>query len=102
MRGTRSTDMLRKALYAGALLVLLTGSASAQISVPGIKLNNSGPQWTPEEQEKQQRIEDAYKRTMEKIPDQKKSDPWGGVRQNPTSASKSKQGQQRGEAADRK
>ncbi|HEY7244553.1 MAG TPA: hypothetical protein VH678_11810 [Xanthobacteraceae bacterium] len=85
--------MLRKILCAGAIVGLLSGVAGAQI-MPGINLGNSTHQLTPEEQEKQKRIEDEYKRAIEKIPEKKQSaDPWGVVRQNPSSASKSKQGQ---------
>ncbi len=84
--------VLRNVLGAGAILALLSGAASAQM-IPGINLGNSSPQLTPEELEKQKRIEDEYNRTMEKIPEKKAADPWGVVRQNPSSASKAKQGQ---------
>ena len=87
--------MLRKILYAAATVALLTGGASAQLPMPGISLGPSTRQMTPEEKERQKAIENEYNRAMEKIPNQKKPvDPWGGVRQNPSSTAKSKQGQQ--------
>jgi hypothetical protein len=47
---------------------------------------------TPEEKEKREAIEDAYKSAIQKIPDQKKSaDPWENMR--PTTSSKAKQRQ---------
>jgi len=43
----------------------------------------------PDEQAKRKAIDDAYKSTMEKIPDQKKSnDPWGNIRSTTTTSTK--------------
>jgi hypothetical protein len=88
-----ANEIPRKLLYAGTIVALLTGGASAQMPTPGINLAPSDRKLTPEEQEKQRAIENEYKRAMEKIPNQKAVDPWGGVRQSP-SAAKSKQKQQ--------
>jgi hypothetical protein len=85
--------MLRKVLCAVASITLLTGVAYAQLPMPGISLGGDR-QMTPEEKEKQRLIENDYKRAMDKIPDKKAVDPWGGVRQGPSAASKPKQGQQ--------
>ena len=43
----------------------------------------------PDEQAKRKAIDEAYKSTMEKIPDQKKSnDPWGNIRSTTTTSTK--------------
>ena len=58
------------------------------------------PPPTPEEQERQEKIDADYKAATKKIPSQKAVDPWGDVRQAPaasapkTSASASKKKQQ--------
>jgi hypothetical protein len=78
---------LRTLACAGALLVLLTAAAAAQ----GVGLGTDGVSFspfkqqdkkvTPEEAEKQQQLDDAYKSATNKIPDQQKSnDPWAVVR----------------------
>jgi hypothetical protein len=90
---TLAKDMLLKILHTGAIIALLTGVASAQM-LPSINLGSQDRPMTPEEKEKQKAIEDAYKSAIRKIPEQKPVDPWGAVRQNPSPASKSKQGQQ--------
>jgi hypothetical protein len=66
----------------GAIIVLSAGTASAQLPMPGIDLmkKESRP-LDPEQQAKRKAVDDAYKSTMEKLPDQKKSnDPWGNIR----------------------
>jgi len=84
-------DTLWKIVHAGAVIAFLTGGASAQLPMPGINLSPER-QMTPEEQEKQRTIENAYKSAIDKIPDKKApSDPWGSVR---SPSSKPKQGQQ--------
>ena len=79
------TMTFAKKLYliaVGAIIVLSAGNASAQLPMPGIDLmKESSRPLDPEEQEKRKAIDDAYKSTMEKLPDQKKSDdPWGNIR----------------------
>jgi hypothetical protein len=88
---------LTKGLWTTLLLVpmtLLSGSAFAQIPAPDSSSGNpfapkmslgdkEKRQLTPEEQEKQKQLDADYKKTTNKIPDQKAPDPWGGVR--PTS-----------------
>ena len=72
-----------KKLYliaAGAIIVLSAGSASAQLSVPGISLQEDGRRLDPEEEAKRKAVDDAYKSTMKKIPDKKNNDPWGNIR----------------------
>ena len=74
-----------KTLYliaVGAIIVLSAGTASAQLPMPGIDLmkKESRP-LDPEEEAKRKAVDDAYKSTMKKLPDQKKSnDPWGNIR----------------------
>jgi hypothetical protein len=61
-----------------AIVALWVGIAFGQDMRPGISLH-------PEE--KRKAVDDAYKSTMEKIPDQKKSnDPWGNIRSTTTSS----------------
>jgi len=51
-----------------------------KLPMPSIDLMKERP-LDPEEQEKRKAVDDAYKSTMEKLPDQKKSnDPWGNIR----------------------
>jgi hypothetical protein len=63
-----------KKLYliaAGAIVVFLPGTASAQLGMPGVSLHDDSRGLDPEEQTKRKAVDDAYKATMEKIPDQK-------------------------------
>jgi hypothetical protein len=80
---------LCKLLQAGAVIAALTGSAFAQMPMPGLSLHNDPAQLTPEEQEKQKAIDKAYRSSAAKIPDKKVTvDPWATVRpsQNPPAA----------------
>jgi hypothetical protein len=69
-----------------AVLPLVTGNASAQ-SYPNVP---SGDQrralilQQKREQERQKKLDDAYKAATRKIPNQKPNDPWGDVRPTPT------------------
>jgi hypothetical protein len=67
-----------KSLHVALALMLLTGSASAQ----GVNLlRGDGEPKTMEQIVKEQEVEEAYKKKMKQIPDQKgASDPWGNVR----------------------
>ena len=85
-----------KLLLLSVTLPLLSGSAFAQIGgpssssgsnplMPGLSLGEKEKkQQTPEEQEKQKQLDADYKAATKKIPDQKSTDPWGGVRPTPT------------------
>ncbi|MGB8628768.1 MAG: hypothetical protein WCD69_05165 [Xanthobacteraceae bacterium] len=84
-----------KPLLLSVALSLLSGSAFAQIGgpsssgsnplMPGMSLGGKErKQLTPEEQEKQKQLDADYKAATKKIPDQKATDPWGGVRPTPT------------------
>jgi hypothetical protein len=48
---------------------------------------------TPEEEEKQKQLDDAYRATTKKIPDQATSDPWGSVRSAPAAPAPKKKPQ---------
>src|SRR5262249_531765 len=90
-------------LTGGSLLTLLlliaalafpATSALAQGSPISPKISIQGDQnhLTPEEQERQKKLDEDYKAASKKIPDQTASDPWGDVRPAPSaSASKKKQ-----------
>jgi hypothetical protein len=89
---------LRTLACAGATLFLLTAAASAQ----GVTMGDGGVGFspfkqqdkkplTPDEIEKQRKLDDAYKAATNKIPDQKSNDPWAVVRpSSPTPAPKKK------------
>ena len=85
--------MRRKLILAGAAIALLTGTAAAQIPMPGISLGHDDkPQLTPEQRAKQKQIDDAYRAATQKIPDKNTAaDPWGDVRPSPTTGSKRNQ-----------
>lgn len=75
---------------AAAIVMSLTADAVAQLSMPGIGLYADRPQLTKEEQEKRTAVDDAYKSTINKLPDKKKpADPWGDIR--PPAANPSRQ-----------
>jgi len=73
---------------AAAIIALSAGIAFGQDMRPGIRLHpDSRRPLDPDEEAKRKAVDDAYKSTMEKIPDQKKSnDPWGNVRSTTTSS----------------
>jgi len=84
--------MLRKLIQAGAIVVLVTGTAAAQDSV-GIPLNPRRA-LTQEEINKQKASDDAYKAAMKKIPDKASTtDPWGNIRPGAPTTAKNKQPQ---------
>jgi hypothetical protein len=73
-------------IWLAGALALMTANASAQ-SLPPInllQLQREQKHLTPEEQEQQKKLDDAYKTATKKIPDQKTNDPWADVRQTPT------------------
>jgi hypothetical protein len=82
------------AAVAVALLVatgLPSGPARAQSSTPSINLLADQPSKSPEELEKEEAQQKAYKESLKKIPDAKVStDPWGNVRSVDTSKDASK------------
>lgn len=76
-----------KMIYAVAMIVLLTGQASAQSMnlMPELKSK------TPEEREQDAISDKAYRESLRKIPDNKASvDPWGAVRSDAPKAAPAK------------
>ena len=73
-----------------AVIIFLTDPVCAQDLRPGISMHpDSRRPLEPDEQAKRKAVDEAYKSTMEKIPDQKKSnDPWGNLRSTTTTSSK--------------
>jgi hypothetical protein len=71
----------RYLVAAAAIVMSLSADALAQLTMPGIDLSADRPQLTKEEQEKRKAVDDAYKSTLNKLPDKKKTtDPWGDIR----------------------
>jgi len=74
------------------MVALLSVPAFAQQVMPGINLYSEGRPLTPDEQEKRKSIDNAYRSTMQKLPDKKKSsDPWDNLRSTNTTSSKRQQ-----------
>jgi hypothetical protein len=78
-------------------MMALTAPAHGQVGGgggggPHMNLLSDLPSKTPEEIEKEQAQDKAYKESLKKIPDAKSADPWGGVRSSdgakPSSSSK--------------
>jgi hypothetical protein len=64
-----------------AVIALLAGPASAQMSTPNVNLIPELQSKTPEEKEQDAAKDKAYRESLKKIPDAKASnDPWGTVR----------------------
>jgi hypothetical protein len=101
--------MLRKLIYASAIVVLITGAAGAQSnssaqSNSGVQSNSDyqsplsmpfkpkAPPPTQEQIERQKAADKAYDAAMHKIPDRKSSaDPWSDVRPASPATIKNKQ-----------
>jgi hypothetical protein len=91
----------RKIIQAGAIIVLLLGTAYASpASAASAESRPVAPDpLTPEarkiqeERIKQKALDDAYKAANKKIPVQKPADPWGNIRPNPPTSSNAQQGQ---------
>jgi hypothetical protein len=86
--------MLKKLVWAGTIIAVLTGSAYAQNPLmPSFSLQDEKKRRTPEEIARDKAIDDAYKSATKKIPEkQQANDPWADVRSTPpTPAPKNKQ-----------
>jgi hypothetical protein len=82
--------MLRRLIFAGVALALLSAPAAAQMPMPGFSLGKGPKQLTPEERAKQKAIDDAYQAALPKIKERKgPADPWAGVRPEPGSSQRS-------------
>jgi|SRR5580700_1739500 hypothetical protein len=76
-----SRTMLRKLIPAVAVLALVAGPAAAQVALSPFK--HQERKLTPDEIAKQKADDAAYKAAMDKIPEKKANDPWGGIREAP-------------------
>jgi hypothetical protein len=79
-----------------ATLAVLTGSAFAQSNPFMPKMSLGGQEkkaLTPEEQERQKQIDDAYRAATNKIPNQSANDPWATVRPAPAAPAPKKKPQ---------
>jgi hypothetical protein len=86
------STMLYKAIVATSVLLLMTGAVSSQMPNPTLHLNGEKPSRIKEQKEYDKEIDRAYQSATKKIPEQKKSDPWGDIRLTPpTAAAKNKQ-----------
>ena len=84
--------MLRKAIVATSVVLLMTGAVSAQMPKPGVTLKDDKPSRTKQQKEYDKAIDQAYQSKLKEIPEQKKSDPWGDIRSTPpAAATKNKQ-----------
>ena len=80
-----------------AALAVPTGSAFAQSNPFMPKMSLGGQEkkaLTPEEQEKQKQLDDAYRAATNKIPNQATNDPWASVRPAPAAPAPKKKPQQ--------
>ena len=71
---------MRVLIPTAAIIALLAGAASAQSMSPFQEAPKR--QLTPEEIEKQQKLDADYKAAVGKLPEHKSADPWGDVRPN--------------------
>lgn len=67
-------------LTAGFGLAAAPALAQQSALMPGITLGGSKPKLTPEQQEKQDRLDRAYKAATDLQPAAKPVDPWGNAR----------------------
>jgi hypothetical protein len=78
---------IRRLVAAGLIIISPTADAVAQLST-GMPLE-SDRQLTAEEIQKRKEIDEAYKSTLNKLPDKKKAaDPWGDMRSPALNSSK--------------
>ena len=80
--------MLRKTIYATLILFLTMETVFGQMPPIGGHLNeDSGKRpRTKEQQEYDKALDRAYQDANKKIPEQRKSDPWGKIRPAPPGA----------------
>lgn len=89
---TTKTTTAVGATLALALTCLLAGApALAQMAAPSLDIGGKTKTLTSEELEKQKAIDEAYSRTVKQMPQSKPVtvDPWGNVRDAPSSATSS-------------
>ena len=76
----RPVVIARASIIALASIAISTAPAYAQLRGKGGAKNPASEQQTAEQKRKAAEAEKAYKAALDKIPDKKKSDPWGSVR----------------------
>jgi hypothetical protein len=65
-------------------LAPITANASAQMPMPGVSLQGEPKRrLTPEEEERQKKLDGDYKAATKKIPNQTVTHPWASVRATP-------------------
>jgi hypothetical protein len=70
---------------AAAVIAMLTGAAHAQSPLmPKFSLGDGPRKLSPEEQQKKDELDNAYKQATNKIPDKQIDDPWATVRPTPS------------------
>ena len=81
--------MLRVAIYATLIVILMLGGAFAQTDKQGVP-GYTDPLRTDLEKKNDREIDRAYQSTVKGRPDAEKSDPWADVRSSPPAAAKDK------------
>ena len=75
------TRYVLRILPAAAVVAMLTGTAYAQSPLmPRFSLGEGPRKLSPEEQQKKDELDNAYKQATTKIPDKQLDDPWATVR----------------------
>ncbi len=85
--------MLCRVTQVAAILALLTEAASAQMPKPALHLGGDKPPRTKEQKAYERALDEAYKSAVKKIPapEKKSADPWGDIRQSPSTTAKNRQ-----------
>jgi hypothetical protein len=89
--------MLRKAIGATFILLLMTQVISAQENSgsapfrPGLDFKNDVPSRTKEQKEYDKAIDREYQSKLKEVPDATKRDPWANIRPTPPATAKNKQ-----------
>jgi hypothetical protein len=79
------TRYVLRILPAAAVVAMLTGTAYAQSPLmPRFSLGEGPRKLSPEEQQKKDELDNAYKQATTKIPDKQLDDPWATVRPTPS------------------
>jgi hypothetical protein len=82
--------MLHKIIQATLIVFLMTEAVSAQMPKPGLTIKDDKPSRSKEQKEYDKAIDSEYQSAIKKIPEQKKSDPWGDIRSTAPAATKYK------------
>jgi hypothetical protein len=69
-----------RVICAAAVIAIVAGPAYGQSKVPTTLEEMMGSHKTPDQIEKEQAADKAYKESLKKIPDAKPADPWGNAR----------------------